>query len=152
MFIPTTTLTQGVGEQELAYVEFTSTVNCTATSAAAADTIVTAPPLTFAGNELLLIAFSCPTWSDTLITSVCNLNIWESSTDRGMIWRSRAAQANQANPGIYAVRRLTPTAGTYSFTMRGWVTSASTFALVVGSGGAGIDLPGFIRIVRIATG
>lgn len=137
---------------ELAYTQFTSVVSPTATSEATANTIVTAASVTLNGSETVLVEFYCPTYGISVTTIEANISLFQSfnagaAASIGKVWRGRTSTAAVAQDAIYIARRLaTPAAGAYVWSFRGWLSSAGTLDIVGGAGGAGNDMPGFIRV------
>jgi hypothetical protein len=128
---------------EYGITEFTANVAITATTEGAADTIVTAPAITFDGGTAVWVEF----WAVAAAkgTTSLSLGLFDGSTGIGGIVAGFAT----AGYGLSVRRKVTPTAGVHTFSARGWVDAGSG-SVVAGSGGAATNLPGYIRIVRAA--
>lgn len=127
---------------ELAYAEVTSQVDCTATTEAGADTIITAPAITANGTDPILIEFRCATWANLEEGPFeCRVSLFEDGTTLGMIWRSRDLGQFRLGPGFTARCRLIPAAGSRTYSVRGWVSVASTFSIDAGTLTAGDRFP-----------
>lgn len=127
---------------ELDYREFTSQVSTVATSEAGAAIIVTADAVTFDGVHPVIVQFFCP--------AVLRGNNWsqgylfEDGSSIGELWYFSAA----GETPVLVQRRLTPTSGLHTFSVRCW--SDVSGSATGGAGGSGNYMPGFIRIVRAA--
>jgi hypothetical protein len=128
------------------YKEFTSTVACTATTEGTANTIVASDSVTFNGDTIE-VHFYAPTvsipngGSGTII-------LLEDSTVKGIIanYSSNSASSGPEGAACYAVRRLTPSAGAHTYTVKGFVSSG-TMNVGANVGGSGsVYVPGFIQI------
>ena len=133
------------------YVEFTSTVACTATTEATANTVVTAGAVTFNGTDIVLIEFYCFAWDLNSTTANARIVLYDGASSIGQMWQSTLiAASGSTSAGIYVARRLTPSNASHTYSIRGYVTVASTFDVGAGAGGNGNGMPGWIRITRAA--
>jgi hypothetical protein len=132
---------------ELAYTQFTSNVTVTATSAAAAQTVVTAPAVTFDGATPVIVEFFAPLGSVNVAGGQLIFDLWDGSTDIGILTGFTAAGGGSAVP-FPAVRKLTPTAGSHTYGIRAWTNAGTTATVLAGVGGVGAYVPGFIRITK----
>lgn len=135
--------------REIGYTQFTSTVNCTATSEATANQIVSAGALTFDGN-VALIEFWCP-WGevDTIVRGFFAL--YDGSSSIGILGRmivNATGLADDETPGVTLRRELMPSAGSHTYSVRGYLSSAGTLIVGAGAGASGNPMPGFIRILQ----
>lgn len=125
---------------EFAYAEFTANVNVTATTEATANTVVTAGAVTFDGATPVVIEFV----SIDAGRGTSNLDLWlfDGSTSLGL-W-----DFTQAAHGFVSLRRrLTPSAAAHTYSVRASV-DAGTGVVSAGAGGAGVSLPGYVRITK----
>lgn len=135
---------------EVAYVEFTSNVSPTATSAATADAVVSAGSVTYAAVPHIITFFApqfqAPTGGAGRQTI---LELYIDTAASGIIGVVRADGTATAHgaAGTF-MRRLTPSAGAHTYEIRAWV-SAGTGLVGAGAGGAGVGLPGFIRVTTV---
>lgn len=134
-------------------MEGTADVDCTATSEATATTIITAPALTFDGSTVVLIQFGMTAFGDALLTVTNNLVLYDNGGSVGALAAGRAwssEPSGHANGGRLFTRRLTPTAGQHTYSVRGYVSSAATF-IIAGSTGVGqLDRPHYLRVFQVA--
>jgi hypothetical protein len=133
----------GSGAGELAYNQFISSVSVTGVVQASAQTIITSSSFNADGNTPVIISFYAP--SATPATGGnSEFDVWDGSTD--------VAHLLELAPGptyfpVSAQIRLTPTAGTHTYSIRGWLAnSASATTIQAGDGTSGHFAPGFIRI------
>jgi hypothetical protein len=135
--------------EELDYVEYTANVSPTATTEATANTVVTANAVSFDGSTTCLIEFYSPSARAALSTNA-SMFIWlyEDGTSIGRIARRYQPTTTDADTALYAARRMTPASGSRTYSIRASV-STGTGSLGAGVGGAGVDLPGYIRITRV---
>lgn len=138
----------GVGG-ELDYVQITSAVNPTATSEATANTVVTGSAIAYDGSTVVLIEF----FTEGAITPAVNgaymfIVLYDGSSSIGL-WgycQNLTGAASFAMP-VLLQRRLTPSAGTHTYSVRAFCSSG-TGSIAAGAGGAATNMPAFIRITK----
>lgn len=125
--------------------EYTGNVSVTHTTEAAADTVVTAPDITFDGATTVLITFFSAL---ARVSAVTSISFWwyDGSTSLGDAGQLDIDTAN-AGSMVMLGREMTPAAGAHSISVRASVGSG-TGTVFAASGGAGNAVPGYIRIVR----
>jgi hypothetical protein len=134
---------------EMAAVERTDVHTIAATTAAGADTVLSFPPLTFDGVTPIIVEFFVPSVSINTAGSAIYVNLWDGATDLGY-WGQQLPVNTGQNWPIVLRRRLIPSAGTHTFTIKAWKTGGGTMALVSGLGAAaGQFVPMQARIVRV---
>lgn len=134
--------------REMDYVQFTSSVNITATVEASADTIVTANALAGDGSTIYVIEFFCP--RVRVPAGNVNFNLWlfDGSTSQGFFGILTGPDAtNEMRVPTFLSRRLTPSNASHTYSVRATVGSGTGVA-DAGAGGSGTLLPGYIRIQR----
>lgn len=132
---------------ELDYAQITSDVACTATSEAGANTIITGAAKTYDGSTVITLEFFWPAWTTSTSNTVAFLTIFEDGSVIGRIWDSFGFTASGDMGGTIIVRRLTPSAGTHTYSVRGHSQSAQTFTIKAGAGGAATLFPAYLRTV-----
>jgi hypothetical protein len=132
---------------ELAYNEFTSNVNCTATTEATATTIVTASAVAFDGSTAAMIEFFSPNF-DAGDAPNFSLYLYDGSSSIGFM-HTRTVAASTAMGAIRIARRLTPSNASHTYSIRGTVSSGGGVSVKGGAGGVGVNVPGFIRITKV---
>lgn len=130
--------------EDVGYQEFVANVAVTATTEAGAATVVSLPPITFEAVPHM-IEFFAP----RIVSGVAALRValFEGATSLGLI-----ASLDASGDAYAAVhrRKLTPTAGSHTYSIRAWNASAATSNFGAGAGGTGVTLlPGYIRAFRI---
>jgi hypothetical protein len=132
------------GGDVLDYAEFTAPVSVTATTAGAANTIVTGNSVAYSGD--ILIEFYAPSAACGTSTGAQVIFILvDGGTDIGIIAQIRTPAAGSSHIApIYGARKLT-VAATKTYGVEAYrVTADGT--VTAGAGGAGNYVPGFIRI------
>lgn len=128
----------------VSYTEFTAGVSITATTEAGANTLVTAPALAADGATSYLIEFAAPQVANQPASGLAFV-LYDGATSLGFI--GQASTGTTQNPPVNLPRRLTPSAGSHTYSIRAFsgVSGASVFA---DTGGAGKNVPGFIQITK----
>lgn len=133
------------GTSELDYVQFTGSVSPTATTEGTANTVVTGNSVTYDGATPVIIEFYAPNMrpaSGGQMTIV----LYQDGASIGQL-----AFVNQSGleniPACHTTRRLTPSAGSHTYSIRAFVNTG-TGLVAAGGGGSGNTSPGFIRIVK----
>jgi len=136
----------GVSMGELAYAEITSIVTVSATTVGTAQVVVTAPAITCDGATPILIEFFAPGVAPpNIVGYFTQLWLFEDGVALGALATEMTPAAATQRGAVRVARRLTPTAGTHTYSIRTLVTSGNGF-IYAGPGGAGADSPAFIRI------
>lgn len=132
----------------LAYAEKTSNTDITATSEATANTIVAADPVEFDGGTVILVEFGTNAWAQTSTSPVNRLVLFEDDSPIGTLFQGVSPSTSSGKPGFTVRRRMTPTAGTHTYSVRGWVSSSSTMIVAGDTFGSGIDSPAYISVIK----
>lgn len=139
--------------QELSYVEKTSDTTINTTSDATAVTIVTADTVEFDGKPVLIEFFSVEAQPPDADAGALVFNLYQDGADIGRVWVTRTVAAENGGGGVFATRRMSPTAGPHTYSIRCWRSAGIPNGLVLGGvGGAGVNMPAYIRITRAAGG
>lgn len=134
---------------EIDYVEFTSSVNITATAEASADTVVTANAESFDGSTIAIIEFFSPRVRPAAsIGAIIDVVLYDGSSSIGLWGRGYSSTAQSENRAMYLVRRITPSNASHTYSVRAIVTTG-TGVVGAGAGGSGAAMPGFIRISKL---
>jgi len=154
VLIPTTLVTSSLTGQQLAYAEVTGNVAITATTEATADVVVTAPSVSLDGGTQIIIEFYCTrVESPGGGTGRGTFAVLYQSVDGGAATALGFFGENFTTGGesqvltMFCRRVLTPAAGAYVFSIRGFVTTG-TGDFVGGTGVSAARQPLYIRITR----
>lgn len=140
---------------QYAYVEQTSAVAITGTELAPTD-VVSAGAISFDGSTTveidvythgLLFAGTASVGDDLAI------NLWDGATDLGRLARVKCLVSGGTVQNWFPTgkmsRVLTPTNASHTYKVRGWTTGTGSNSVRGGAGGAGAELPIFIRIRQV---
>lgn len=133
----------GPSGTELVYNEFVSDVSIVGTTEGTATVIVTADSYTFDGQTKVLIEFFSA--AVKVGTSNVSVRLFEDGAAIGQFGYQDTASGKYVPMRV--VRKHTPTLGSHVYSVRGMV-DAGTGSAAAGAGGAGVNVPGFIRITK----
>lgn len=137
-----------ITSQQLGYQTFVAAKSITSTSAAAADTIVTAPSIQSDGITPISIEFFSPAVSvPPTVGNYVNISLWEDGTDLGVITQVLSPAAAALNVPVRVTLLRTPSAGAHVYSVRAWVASG-TGTVYGGAGTPGALIAGFVRVLR----
>jgi len=133
---------------ELGYTEYTANVAISATTEATANTVVTAPAITFNGTTVALVKFYAP-GVETGATAASHIVIclYLDGTSIGFFGQVTTPAAAVTVAPVNLERRVTPAAGSRTYSVRAYRIT-SNGQVYGGTGGAANYMPGFIRIER----
>lgn len=134
---------------DYAYTEFTAPVSITATTEATANTIATASAVTFDGATSVRVTFESPDVTPDITVAGRRITyvIYDGAASIGLLGYVFGQTTNAANVAVHQSRKLTPSAGSHTYSIRAFV-SAGTGTVSAGAGGAGNEVPGYIRVER----
>jgi len=134
---------------ELAYAEFTgSQITVTATTEATAQTIATAPAITLDGaSKIMLEGFTCAQPPPT-VGQFLYLTLFDGASVLGRLVTIGTPAAATITMTLYGALRVTPTAGSHTYSLRAHV-SAGTGNVFGSVAGPGANPPSFIRVVKV---
>lgn len=132
---------------ELDYVQITSPVTITQTAEASATTCITGSAIAYDGSTVIYVEVFAP-YIHTPPNSQTNVWLFDGSSSIGQmaLYLDQQASADQYHP-LFAVRRLTPSAATHTYSIRMTRTNTTT-EMGAGAGGSGNYMPAYIRITR----
>lgn len=141
----------GSGVTVFDYVEITAPVTITATTAATATTCITGNAVTYDGVTAVIIEAYFVSLSITPATAVPHfvvIELYQDGTDLGTIAQMTGdVIASAMTMTCIGRRRMTPTAGSHTYSLRGWKSIAGDTASVqAGAGGAGTLYPSYLRV------
>jgi len=130
---------------ETNYTEFVSDVTTTTATEAAPLDVASAGATSYSAYPII-VEFYSPHYQRPNQTGV---NLWDASTDLGRISDAGTNVAGTWHSFPFtAARRLTPTAASHTYKMRIWTAGGGTAILRGGTGGAGVNMPGYIRVLQ----
>lgn len=129
---------------ELDYVEITSPVTVSGTSEGAATTIITGTSQAYA-NEAIMVEFYCPDLQDSG-AGFCIVHLWDGGTVLGRLGIFAGATGERWPGGTLKVK-LTPTAATHQYIVKGQV-DASSSTIGAGNKGSAAYMPAFLRVTK----
>ena len=135
---------------EIAYVEATGFTVITATTEATAQSIVSSGAVTFDGTSVVLEFFVPRVALTSTSGSSVTAYLYADGVSVGIlsqIVNPGAALSSGVAVPVRATRRLTPSAGSHTYSVR-FAGSVSGAEVDAGAGGTGAFLPGFIRITK----
>jgi len=144
---PGTWISVSSGE-ELAYNQITSSVTLSSNTVASPNLVIEGTTRTYDGS-LVMIEVSAILGCGTPTGSAGFLNLWDGSTDLGVICEAyNGASTVNFAVNVSGRRRLIPTAGSHNYRVTGWCNTG-TGNVYTSAGGAGLNqFPAFIRVTR----
>lgn len=131
------------------YVEVTSDVTVSATTAATANTVITANAFTPDGASVYRIEFGVVEATATAASTVV-FHLYDGSTNLGRVATATQGSAASFAVPIYGSREFTPTNASHTYSIRAHRVTAN-WTLQAGVGGADVDFPIWMRITRITS-
>lgn len=134
--------------REVNYTPFTGDVSVTQTTVGTAQQIVTSGAITYEAVPHM-VYFYCPFVNSGAVQ--LRLIVRDGTTVLGTFARINASMV----PGPIGELgfRVTPSAGSHSYNVAGWLSGAGTWTMEAGTGGAAgdatTDVAGYMRIARI---
>jgi hypothetical protein len=132
-----------VPARELGYTSFTGPATFSAASEAAATTIVTAPAITFDGSTTVEVEFFTPSTSRGTATTV-KYALFDGASSIGIL----TSIQNVDSVETLVKTRVTPSAGSHTFSIRGF-TGTGLASANAGTGGVGNNVPGYIKVTTV---
>jgi hypothetical protein len=133
--------------RSLAYAENTGNTSITATSEATANNILSAGAVTFDGSSAYVIRFRAALARSANSTSM-QYFLYDGSSSIGIIGQTDTDASGNGHP-IYFERRLVPSAGSHTYSIRAKVSSG-TGTVFGGPGGSGNIMPVSIEVLKVS--
>ena len=132
----------------LADVTVTAPVTVSATSGPTATTVATSPAVTCDGSPLWIEYTSPHVQAPNVAGGTIFVSMWDGSTDLGLV-AAIYTPGNNIGVPVFLRRKLSPSAGSHTFTVRAYVSPSGSGTVQGGAGGAAPTyLPATLRIVR----
>jgi hypothetical protein len=137
---------------EIGYDQITAPVTVSSTTEGTPTVIIACAAHTFDGGLVILEFFTPEMKCASGVTNPFILaNLYEGATDLGRLCDvgqngSSIPQSTSA-PGIGKFR-FTPSAGSHTYTIGGWVSGGSG-SIAAGAGGAGVECPTYARFTKV---
>ena len=131
------------------YVEFTSTVSVTATVEASGTTVVTGTSQSYAAGDYWVEFFSHQVTPNPTASAYLILSLWDGATELGnitIIQNSTGATTTPIGGPVTAKRKVTLTAATHQFIIKGHTSGGQPGTVYAGAGGVATRLPGYILV------
>jgi hypothetical protein len=137
--------------RELSYVENTGgPFSVTATVEGSGDTIVTAGAVTLDGTTNIIVQWGAASLIPADVGGAwLNMILFDNGSSIGIFggaMNDASPSTNSIHAPVHQERRLTPSAGSHTYSIRAFV-STGTGQINAGAGGAGSDMPAYIRVV-----
>jgi hypothetical protein len=138
----------GGGGGEIGYDQITSFVAVTSTTEASPTTVITCSAYTFDGAPVICQMFS-PFFQNPS-TGIITITLWEGASQITRLGIVSTGSAVQFDIGTTYTYRFTPSAGSHTYLVRGFVASTSGTPGVGAGTGAGADYPpAFARFTKV---
>lgn len=135
-------MTGPAGQIEFDYAQITSNHSVTATTAAAATTVVSLPARVYDGTTVIMVEFYS-FGGLTGANSTIVINLWDGSTDLGRLCQVQAVTAGvQVGAHMNGCWRITPSAASHTYIAKAWRDNANGTIYAD-------QAPCFIRTVRV---
>lgn len=137
---------------EYDYAQGTATVNVTGTTETGATTIVTGNAVTYDGTAIVNIEFYAPSVNTPSNAAGDGVRVWlfEDGVSIGRLGFLATPAAAVLSSPMHVGRRMTPSAGSHTYSVRAHVnTTTGTPSVVAQSGGTALYMPFYIRITKV---
>lgn len=134
--------------RELSYTQITAPVTVAPTAAASAVAVVTGPATTFDGTPVMVEFFAGLVAPPSVANGQIMFNLWDGAVDLGYFGSVVTPGGALAVP-VTIRRRLSPTAGSHTYSVRAWCPTGTNGSVQAGAGGApGTYPPAYLAVAR----
>lgn len=133
--------------RQLAHVEFNAQKTIAQGAEATADLVVSAGAITVDGGPVLIEFYSPAVAPAAAAGALIFVYLWQDGASIGRIATVANPAAGQHVAPVHTARRLTPAAGSRTFSI-GATQAGGNGIVYAGAGGVGQYVPGFIRVTR----
>ena len=138
---------------EIGYDQITAGVNLTGTTEGTATTVITCAAHTFDGGAVICDVYTLILQTpNNGVSDTSTVGLFESGTliNRLVFGRAVTVTAQQPQHPGFGAMRFTPSAGSHSYVLAGWVTNTTgTPQVVAGTGGPGNNPPAWVRFTKV---
>jgi hypothetical protein len=139
----------GISSVELDYATRTSGINITGTTEGGATTVITGASTSFDGTAVWVEIFSPETLTPAGVNGQITMWLYEDGSSIGRIMNNASSGGSDYLP-VYGKRKITPSAGSHTYSWRASVSTTSGTPYVGGgAGGAGNFPPAFMCITKV---
>jgi hypothetical protein len=134
---------------EIDFVSTTASLTVSSTTEATAQAFVTGNAKTYDGVTTVMVEFfACNARTASAVNSSLTCWLYDGASSIGQISFQSVVAATGNNVPVFAVRRLTPSAASHTYSIRASVNN-TTGLIGAGAGGSGNTSPGYIRIYKV---
>ena len=138
------------GLVELGYSQITSNVVITSTTAGSGDTVISALTVVCDGSPIVVEFFSPQARPNATSNAEMSISLYEDGSEETRQWgRFYNGAGGFDNKPAHLVRRLTPSAGSHTYSVKAYVSTGS--GSVGGGSGGTSSAPAFLRVSKIVT-
>lgn len=134
---------------ELDYAQVTTNQTSTATTSAGATAIITGAAVAYDGATAVMIEVFIPGLSHTVANALCAVSLYDGATELGIMGKNWETTTGTGDIHFHAVRRLTPSNASHTYSARLWSNTAGTVTANCGAGTIGVYNPMFLRITKV---
>lgn len=136
------------GLVELGYSQFTSNVAITSTTAGSGDTVISPLTVVCDGSPIVVEFFAPQVRPGTNSNEEMSISLYEDGSEETRQWgRFYNGAGGFDNKPAHLARRLTPSAGSHTYSVKAYVNAGS--GSVGGGSGGTSSAPGFLRVSKI---
>lgn len=142
-------VTASLPGSEIGYDQITASVSITGTTSAAPTTIISGSAHIFDGSPVLLDFSAMAIVTPNAAGVSLNIGLYEGSTLITILtFAVPTASANMWVP-FRSGFRFTPSAGSHTYSIKGWAASGSGADISAGTGTAGSAAPAYLRFTKV---
>lgn len=138
------------GGSELAYAELTSSLTVPPNTPGSPQTVIALGSTNLTGSPVIVEFFAPVVTVPQGLGLQVQFLLWDGNTELGIVGHMIGNAAGYPTYGpVFLRRRITPTPGAHTYSVRAFVSAgAGNASIGAGSGGAGAYLPAYLRVTR----
>lgn len=133
------------GGVTVSYVQFTTGVGISATTEASANTVVTSAAVTADGTTEYWVEFFSPQWIAGSAGNNLTAVLYDGISSIGIMGVYGDTSTQAYGPAVVK-RKITPSAGSHTYSIRGFINAGAAAQFSGQAGGAGNHVPGYIKV------